>query len=51
MSQSREPKDYWGENPSHPVADWQYAVANGDTRHGYWEWVESEIEAALADRA
>lgn len=35
------PVDYWGEDPSYPVEDWQHEVANGDTRRGYWEWVAS----------
>lgn len=39
----------WGENKSHPVEDWQYEVANGDTRLGYDEWVASRKE--LADDA
>lgn len=30
---------HWGKHPDHPVEDWQYEVANGDTRLGYWEWV------------
>ncbi|AMK23232.1 MULTISPECIES: hypothetical protein [Sphingomonadaceae] len=29
----------WGALPDHPVTDWQYEVANGDTRLGYWDWV------------
>lgn len=29
----------WGEHPQHPVEDWKYAVANDDTRLGYWAWV------------
>ena len=29
----------WGEHPHHPVEDWQYEVANNDTRLGYWDWV------------
>jgi len=30
---------YWGVgDPQYPIEDWQYAVANGDTRRGYWEW-------------
>jgi len=37
---------WWGEHPDYPVEDWQYMVANGDTRQGYWEWVE----ASEADR-
>jgi len=34
----------WGEHPDHLVEDWQYEVANGDTRSGYWEWVANKIE-------
>jgi len=34
----------WGAHPKYPVWDWQYEVANGDTRLGYWEWVLSCIE-------
>ena len=37
---------YWGEHPKYPVCDWQYDVANGDDRRGYWEWVEHQIELA-----
>ncbi|WBO21744.1 hypothetical protein [Sphingomonas abietis] len=29
----------WDEDPDHPVADWQYEVANGDTRLGYHGWI------------
>ena len=35
----------WGEHPDHPVTDWQYEVANGDTRQGYWDWVEESIDS------
>lgn len=38
----QEPPDglsYWDEHPDFPVSDWQYEVANGDTKVGYWEWV------------
>ncbi len=35
---------YWSEHPDYPVEDWQYEVANGDTREGYWKWVEHKIE-------
>lgn len=34
----------WGQHPDHKASDWQYAVANGDTRSGYWEWVGGQIE-------
>jgi hypothetical protein len=31
--------DYWqDEYPEYPVCDWQYEVAEGNTRLGYWEW-------------
>ena len=36
---------YWGEHPDHPVSDWRSEVDNGDTRQGYWEWVESQSRA------
>jgi len=32
-------RDHWSEDPDYPVEDWQYKVANNDTRLGYWEWV------------
>lgn len=35
---------YWAEHPKYPVSDWQYEVANGDTRHGYWQWVENQMQ-------
>jgi hypothetical protein len=30
---------YWGVLEDFPVEDWQYEVANGDTRESYWGWV------------
>lgn len=48
MEQQAEssPFDYWGgENADWPVVDWKYDVANGDTRLGYWEWVEANKDA------
>ena len=35
----------WGEHPEHSVQDWQYEVANDDTRLGYWAWVMHRVEA------
>jgi hypothetical protein len=35
---------FWGAHPEYPVADWQYEVGNDETRLGYWEWVQNEIE-------
>ena len=35
---------YWGKHPRFPVSDWQTEVAEDDTRLGYWEWVEIQLE-------
>ena len=40
---SEEHGGYWGEHPEYPVEDWIADVANGDTRRGYWEWVEAKL--------
>ena len=37
-------RDTWDEDPNYPVADWQYDVSNDDTRLGYWEWVDAQLE-------
>ena len=34
----------WKELKEYPVADWQYEVANGDTRLGYLEWAAHQKE-------
>jgi hypothetical protein len=34
---------HWGEHPEHTVSEWRWAVGNGDTRLGYWDWVLSLI--------
>jgi len=41
--------DYWSDHPEFGSEDWQYEAANGDTRQGYWEWVESKIEQKRDD--
>lgn len=33
---------HWDDHPDHPVSDWQYEVASGDTRQSYSEWVASK---------
>lgn len=38
----------WGSHRRYSVADWQYEVANNDTRLGYWEWVAHQIDAEEA---
>lgn len=35
---------HWGAHADYPVEDWQYEVANGDTRLGYWDWVTNKTE-------
>lgn len=35
---------YWDAHATWPVEDWKTEVDNGDTRHGYWEWVANQIE-------
>jgi hypothetical protein len=35
---------YWGQHPEHPLEDWQTLVANDETRRGYWEWVEAQMQ-------
>ena len=43
----REPRDglqVWVEDPDHPIADWQYEVANFDTQLGYVQWVTMRSE-------
>ncbi len=34
---------HWDVHPNYPVEDWQYEVANDDTRLGYWEWVKAGL--------
>ena len=41
--------NYWADHQDYPVSDWQYEVANGDTRLGYWDWVISHVEQAAQD--
>jgi hypothetical protein len=40
---------YWCEHPNYPASDWRWAVDEGETRAGYWEWVVAQI--ALQDNA
>lgn len=43
-----EPKpSHWDDDAEYPVKDWQYEVANGDTRQSYREWVEDRKKQAL----
>jgi len=33
------------ESEHYPASDWQYEVANGDTRLGYIEWLQHKLDA------
>ena len=37
---------YWGEHLLYPLSDWQKHVRNNETRQGYWEYVEAQMEVA-----
>ena len=37
---------YWGDHPLYPAEDWRLLVFNGESRRGYWEWVEAQLEVA-----
>ena len=39
-----KPNSHWDVHPDYPVEDWKEQVANDDTRLGYHEWVNHEIE-------
>lgn len=37
--------DWWNfEDPTFPLRDWRYEVANNDTRLGYFEWLRNKQE-------
>ena len=36
--------DYWGEHPAYPLTTWKYAIADNDTRLGYWAWVWKQMQ-------
>ncbi len=37
-----EGQNYWNdEDPDYTLSDWNTEVVNGDTRAGYWEWVQA----------
>lgn len=41
---SDDERDPWGSDARYPVSDWQFEVANGETRRGYWDWVDAKRE-------
>lgn len=34
----------WGEYPAYPLDDWKQEIMNGDTRLGYWAWVDGKVQ-------
>jgi hypothetical protein len=40
---------HWGEHPDYPARDWKHEVVDGNTRLGYWDWVEAQIENYIED--
>ena len=40
----------WGSDPDFPIWLWKAAVADGDTRKGYVEWVEQKKDEEEAER-
>lgn len=35
---------HWSEHPKYPLSDWKTAIANDETRDGYWDWVANSAE-------
>lgn len=35
---------YWGEHPIYTEEDWVIEVRDGNTRLGYWDWVQAQID-------
>lgn len=33
----------WTEHSKYPLEDWQYEVANDETRLSYWDWVLQKL--------
>jgi hypothetical protein len=44
LTQQNKDRNYWGEDPRVPLCEWQYEVRNGDTRLGYWEFVQARMD-------
>lgn len=49
MADPLNPRDWWYDDPKFPVGDWQFEVANGDTRLGYRDWIANQRENRLED--
>jgi len=44
-------RSYWESHPLHPIADWQYEVANGDTLESYAAWLQTMLEYDAEDES
>lgn len=42
--------DPWTQDEKHPLCDWQFEVANDNTRLGYIDWVLAQRESGRHDR-
>ena len=38
------PDSHWDDHPDYPASDWMREVGEGDTRLGYIDWVNAEME-------
>lgn len=36
--------DSKGQHPNYPLSPWRFAVREGATMLGYWEWVELQLQ-------
>ena len=39
------PPDLWSVDLEYPRDDWQWAVGQGDTNLGYWDWTRQQRES------
>jgi hypothetical protein len=37
---------HWGEHPAFPPSDWAHEALSGETRLGYWDWVQLQLDIA-----
>lgn len=51
MQDGKTVTSHWDNHPDYPVEDWQYEVANGDTRQSYREWCTSKAEQAEGEQS
>ena len=40
---------HWGEHPAFPPNDWAHEALSGETRLGYWDWVQQQVLLAAID--